>query len=128
MREALRLVEPFGTRQARKMRARLKAGTALEGTRNDRVREINLEEWVKERKRKFIGAVEWAGRAKAYRTGKHVTQAEVGMEFGGYSGSRVTQWESGHYFAWDEESFAEYCEMVDRAAGRDAVEVKRGRR
>jgi len=111
---------PFGERSNRRQRKAVgrEKGEEKGELGNRRVREVNEAEWVKERKGKFMAAVEWAGRAKAYRTQRHVTQAEVGMEFGGYTGERVSQWESGHYFSWDEEALAEYCAMVDRVARR----------
>ena len=118
---------PFGDRIGRRTKKAIgrEKAQGQEELGNRRVREIDGGHWAKERIQKFTSAVEWSAKAKEYRTHKHVTQGEVGMEFGGYTGSRVGQWESGHYFSWDEESYQEYCDMVDRAAGRVALVTKR---
>lgn len=121
---------PFGERRGNRA-LRLAARDRAQGSHalgNRRVHEINKEEWIKLRMQRFSTAVQWAGAAKEYRTKRHVTQAEVGMEFGGYTGSRVGQWESGHYFSWDEASYQEYCDMVDRVAGKVGMVVPRRRR
>lgn len=97
---------PFGERRGLRIAARERAQREQK-LGNPRVREINREEWIKLRMQRFSTAVQWAGAAKEYRTLRHVTQDEVGMEFGGYTGSRVGQWESGHYFSWDEEAYQE---------------------
>jgi predicted transcriptional regulator len=84
-------------------------------TRNNRVKEINKDEWIKERKRIFGSSIEWAGAAKAYRTVLHVSQTEVGISFGVSAGC-VCRWESGHYFKWDAEAFEQYIQVCNEIA------------
>lgn len=85
-------------------------------SRNARVKPIKEKDWAKERIAQFQSSVTWAAAAKAYRTACGVTQAEVGMEYGGFTGSRVGQWESGHYFGWNKEEFEAWCQVVNRIA------------
>jgi len=84
-------------------------------TRNNRVKEINKDEWIKERKRIFGSSIEWAGAAKAYRTAMHVTQTEIAIEYG-VDVSNICRWESGHAFGWNAEDFETYVQICNEIA------------
>jgi len=84
-------------------------------TRNNRVKEVNKDEWIKNRKKQFNDSVEWAGIAKEYRTVLHVSQTEIGMSYG-VTASVICRWESGHYFNWNDDYFKEYCDLCNEIA------------
>jgi len=87
-------------------------------TRNGRVKEVNQEEWIKNRKAQFNQSVEYAGAAKSYRTVLHVTQWEIGTAYG-VTAAAVGRWESGHYFNWNDDDFDQYIDVCNEIAAEN---------